>query len=444
MLKISNLSKSYSKSNTLAVNDLSLELQKGEIFGFLGPNGAGKTTTIKSVSGILPYNSGEIVLNGINLKTSPSKYKLNFGYVSDNHIIYDKLTGREFVNFMADIYGVSLSDRKQRSEKMLEAFDLKKAYDTPIKTYSHGMKQKIHIIAAMIHNPPLWILDEPMTGLDPQSNYELKKLMRSHCDAGNTVFFSTHILEVAEKLCDRIGIIVGGKLIAVGTLEQLKNNSDKSLEDIFLQLATNESKYVDDTKDSSSTVVTNNTDTKSQSVPISSDVVQTDTLSSDRVESSDVSQEIKQVDSEVSKSDDSDKQSLSETNSADEPENSSLEVDTNDSANLEEVVSDEKIDTEPTDEPSNDSKDVDNKSEDAQATENKSDDDKDTYTKTDNTPDVDTQTGDDEVSGEKSDSYDDNNNTPNSDSKKGGNQSSNNKKSGKKGRNNKPFKIIIK
>ena len=238
MLKITKLSKSYAKSKVFAVHELSLELKKGEIFGFLGPNGAGKTTTIKSVTGILPYNTGEIEINGFNLKTQNINAKNNFGYVSDNHVIYDKLTGREYVNFMANIYGVSPQDRKERTDKMLKAFELTSAYDAAIKTYSHGMKQKIHIIGAMIHNPPLWILDEPMTGLDPQSNFELKQLMKEHCEKGNTVFFSTHILEIAEKLCDRIGVIAGGQLVAVGTMEQLRNETDKSLEEIFLKLVT--------------------------------------------------------------------------------------------------------------------------------------------------------------------------------------------------------------
>jgi len=237
VLKINNLSKSYAKSNVFAVKNLNLELKKGEIFGFLGPNGAGKTTTIKSIAGILPYNNGIIEINGFNLKADSLKAKQSFGYVSDSHVIYDKLTGREYVNFMANIYKVPLNQRKERVEKMLETFELTKAYDKPIKSYSHGMKQKIHIIGAIIHDPALWILDEPMTGLDPKSNYELKQLMKDHCNRGNAVFFSTHILDVAEKICDRIGIIIKGELIAVGTLEQLRNDSEKSLEEIFMQLA---------------------------------------------------------------------------------------------------------------------------------------------------------------------------------------------------------------
>jgi ABC-2 type transport system ATP-binding protein len=230
------LSKVYAKSDVYAVRDINLELKPGEIFGFLGPNGAGKTTTIKCVTGILPFKQGLVEINGHDLKRDHIVVKRNFGYVSDNHVIYDKLTGREYVNFMANIYRVPLVLRKERVDKMLKAFDLGKSYDSAIKTYSHGMKQKIHIIGAMIHNPALWILDEPMTGLDPQSNFELKQLMREHCDSGNSVFFSTHILDVAERLCDRIGIIIKGELIAVGTLEQLRNNSNQTLEEIFMQL----------------------------------------------------------------------------------------------------------------------------------------------------------------------------------------------------------------
>ena len=236
MLTIQNLSKAYSKSKNLAIDDLSLELKRGEIFGFLGHNGAGKTTTIKTITGILPFEQGSIFIDNYDIKTDTQKAKSSFGYVSDNHIIYDKLTGREYVNFLANVYRVPMGDRKIRVDKMLELFALTDAYDTPIKTYSHGMKQKIHIIGSLIHNPSLWILDEPMTGLDPQSNFELKKLMREHCKQGNTVFFSTHILDVAEKLCDRIGIISKGKLVGVGSIESLRQSKYESLEAFFLDI----------------------------------------------------------------------------------------------------------------------------------------------------------------------------------------------------------------
>lgn len=241
MLKVKNLTKSYAGSEVKAVNSLSLNLRAGEIYGFLGPNGAGKTTTIKMITGILSYSEGEILICGHNLKTEPIKAKKNIGFVSDSHVVYDKLTGREYVNFMADIYDVSEEDREQRATKLLNLFRLTDAFDKQICTYSHGMKQKISIIGALIHNPSIWILDEPMTGLDPESSHQLKTLMREHCDNGNVVFFSTHVLEVAEKVCDRIGIISNGVLIKEGTVDEIKSSSaDKTLEDVFLSLTDKE------------------------------------------------------------------------------------------------------------------------------------------------------------------------------------------------------------
>lgn len=238
MLKISNISKSYGKSTVKAVDNLSLTLNKGEIFGFLGPNGAGKTTTIKMIMGILEFNQGSISVCGIDVKKDPIQAKMNLGYVSDSDIVYDKLTGREYINFLGDIYKVDLDTREKRVSELLKIFSLESVFDAPISSYSHGMKQKISIIGALLHNPKLWVLDEPMVGLDPQSAFELKKLMRAHCDAGNTVFFSTHVLEVAEKLCDRVGIIVKGKLVLVGSMEEIKSaKSDASLEEIFLSIA---------------------------------------------------------------------------------------------------------------------------------------------------------------------------------------------------------------
>ncbi|MCL2555510.1 MAG: ABC transporter ATP-binding protein [Firmicutes bacterium] len=238
MLKIKNASKTYSKQSIKAVDGLNLELKPGEIFGFLGPNGAGKTTTIKMVTGILEFEEGQIEVCGIDIKRDSIAAKLNIGYVSDNHVLYDKLSGREYINFMADVYGVDNKTREQRAGELLRIFDLERAFDSPISSYSHGMKQKISIIGAIIHNPKLWILDEPLLGLDPQSAFELKKLMRSHCDKGNTVFFSTHILEVAEKLCDRVGMIVKSKLSLLGDMEQIKRiQGDTTLEELFLKIA---------------------------------------------------------------------------------------------------------------------------------------------------------------------------------------------------------------
>lgn len=238
MLEIKHLSKVYGKSESKALDDVSLSLKEGEIFGFLGPNGAGKTTMIKIITGILPFKEGSVEVCGEDILKDPLAAKRKIGYVPDTHIVYDKLTGREYVDFMADIYGVSLEERKQRAESLLKSFSLTEDFDRPIKDYSHGMKQKICIIGALIHQPKLWILDEPMTGLDPQSSFELKELMRRHCDGGNTVFFSTHVLEVAEKICDRIGIIVKGKLVKVGSMEEIRAASeDGSLEDFFLSVA---------------------------------------------------------------------------------------------------------------------------------------------------------------------------------------------------------------
>ncbi len=237
MIELNNVSKSYNKGEVKAVDGLSLQLVAGEIFGFIGPNGAGKTTTIKIITGILGDYDGEVKICDFDLKTQSLNAKKNIGYVPDSTVIYDKLTGREYVNFLADVYGVGIDERKERFEKMVELFELTDSFDKPISKYSHGMKQKIAIIGALIHNPKVWILDEPLTGLDPQSAFQLKKLMREHCDAGNVVFFSTHVLDVAEKICDRIGIIVKGKLVACGKTDEIINSNDKSLEEVFLSIA---------------------------------------------------------------------------------------------------------------------------------------------------------------------------------------------------------------
>ena len=235
MLKISNLSKSYAKGTKKAVDSLNLEIKNGEIFGFIGPNGAGKTTTIKMITGILIPDEGEIEINGHSLKSDPIAAKMSMGYVPDNHDIYEMLTGREYLSFMADMYDVPMLKRQERMEQFLKQFELDKAVDSQIKSYSHGMKQKLVITGALLHDPALWILDEPLVGLEPRSAMLLKEQMRAHCAAGNTVFFSTHVLEVAERLCDRIGIVDKGKLIAVGTLDELRSSSGETLESIFLE-----------------------------------------------------------------------------------------------------------------------------------------------------------------------------------------------------------------
>lgn len=237
MVKIRKLSKSYNKGKVKAVDNLDLDVKPGEIFGFLGPNGAGKTTTIKMMVGLLNPDEGSIIINGTYMGDNPILVKQNIGYAPDNPDVYDRLTGVEYLNFMADVYKVPGSVRKERMEYFLEMFELTDAVQDLIKSYSHGMKQKIVLTGALIHDPMLWVLDEPMVGLDPKSSHLLKEQMRSHCDKGNTVFFSTHVLEVAEKLCDRIGIIHRGKLIAIGTMDELRQGDKaESLENIFLEL----------------------------------------------------------------------------------------------------------------------------------------------------------------------------------------------------------------
>jgi ABC-2 type transport system ATP-binding protein len=237
MIDIRNLSKSYIKGSVKAVDNLNLNVGKGEIFGFLGPNGAGKTTTIKMIVGLLNPDGGSITVNGYDMRRQPLEAKKSIGYVPDNPDVYEKLTGMEYLNFMTDVYEVPADIRKERIKYFLDKFDLTDAAPDLIKSYYHGMKQKIVLTGALVHDPEVWILDEPMVGLDPKSAHLLKELMRAHCDKGNTVFFSTHVLEVAEKLCDRIGIIHRGRLIAIGTLDELRHGDQaESLENIFLEL----------------------------------------------------------------------------------------------------------------------------------------------------------------------------------------------------------------
>ncbi len=238
MLKIENLSKSYSNGATKAVDNISFEVKPGEIYGFLGPNGAGKTTTIKMIVGLLKQDSGVILVDGIDTNKDSLKAKLKMGYVPDNPQIYDKLRGLEYLNFMADVYRVSKEDRSQRIEKYLRLFNLEDAANDLINSYSHGMKQKIVLTGALINDPDLFVLDEPMVGLDPKSAFNIKEVMREMCDRGKSVFFSTHVLEVAEKICDRISIINKGQIIAEGTMEELraKAGKEESLEKIFLEV----------------------------------------------------------------------------------------------------------------------------------------------------------------------------------------------------------------
>lgn len=232
MLKIEHLTKKYGEKN--AVNDLSLHIKPGEIYGFIGHNGAGKTTTIKSCAGILQFDSGEITVGGISVKENPIDCKKQIAYIPDNPDLYEFMTGIQFLNFIADIFGISVTERKQRIHKYADAFELTEDLAQPISAYSHGMKQKLAIISAWIHSPKLIIMDEPFVGLDPKASHLLKEMMREVCNRGGAIFFSTHVLEVAEKLCDKVAIIKGGKLIRSGTMEEVKG--DTSLESVFLEL----------------------------------------------------------------------------------------------------------------------------------------------------------------------------------------------------------------
>lgn len=241
MIEIKNISKEY-KKNKKVINDINLEIKDGEIFGFLGPNGAGKTTTIKMITGILEIDKGDILIDGKSIKKEPIEAKKQIGLVPDNPDVFLKLKGIEYLNFMADIYEVSTQDRVKRIKELSEKFEINNVLNNKIESYSHGMRQKLIIIGVLLHNPKNWILDEPMTGLDPKSSFELKNMMREHANQKNTVFFSTHILDVAERLCDRIGIIDKGKLLFVGTYEDLKKElkENKSLEELFMEIIENE------------------------------------------------------------------------------------------------------------------------------------------------------------------------------------------------------------
>ncbi|MBQ8177835.1 MAG: ABC transporter ATP-binding protein [Clostridia bacterium] len=235
MIEIKNLSKTYRSSGKRAVDDLTLTVDKGEIFGFLGPNGAGKSTTIKCITGILDYEEGSIAIDGIDLKAKPEEAKKKIGYVADEHFLYEGLTGRQYINFILDIFGVTQEVREEKINRYAEIFELSDKLDNRISSYSHGMKQKVNLIAALSHDPEVFILDEPMTGLDPQATFKLKQLMQTIAKEGKVVFFSSHVLEVVEKLCTKVAIIDDGKLVKVCDMQELKDSRD-SLEDLFLKL----------------------------------------------------------------------------------------------------------------------------------------------------------------------------------------------------------------
>ena len=232
MLKIEHLTKTYGVKK--AVDDLTLHIAPGEIYGFIGHNGAGKTTTLKSVVGILQFDEGEIFIDGKSIRTAPLDCKRDIAYIPDNPDLYDYMSGIKYLNFIADIFGVSAADREARIRKYSELFELTADLAQPIAAYSHGMKQKLAIIAAWLHSPKLIIMDEPFVGLDPKASHLLKGMMREVCDEGGAIFFSTHVLEVAEKLCDKVAIIKGGRLVRSGTMEEVKG--DDSLEEVFLEL----------------------------------------------------------------------------------------------------------------------------------------------------------------------------------------------------------------
>lgn len=240
MIKIENVTKSYIRGKK-SVDNINLEIKDGEIFGFLGPNGAGKTTTIKMITGILNPDQGDIYIDGKSIKKEPIEAKKTFGFVPDSPDMFLKLKGIEYLNFLAQIYEVPEKEKKERIQKLTKKFEIYNNLNEQIESYSHGMRQKIVICGALLNNPKNWILDEPMTGLDPKSSFDLKEMMKEHSRKGNAVFFSTHILEVAEKLCDRVGIINNGKLAFVGTLDEMKAqfNENTSLEKLFLEITEN-------------------------------------------------------------------------------------------------------------------------------------------------------------------------------------------------------------
>ena len=232
MLKIDHFTKTYGEKK--AVDDLTLHIQQGEIYGFIGHNGAGKTTTLKSVAGIMQFDSGEILIDGTSIQRDPIGCKKKMAYIPDNPDLYEFMTGMQYLNFVGDIFAIPAAQRKQRIQELADTFELTGDLNQPISAYSHGMKQKLAIISAWIHEPKLILMDEPFVGLDPKASHILKGMMREVCNQGGAIFFSTHVLEVAEKLCDKVAIIKGGKLVRSGTMEEVKG--DTSLESVFLEL----------------------------------------------------------------------------------------------------------------------------------------------------------------------------------------------------------------
>ena len=232
MLKIEHLTKSYGEKK--AVDDLSLHIRPGEIYGFIGHNGAGKTTTLKSVAGILKFDEGVITINGISVRDEPVKCKRELAYIPDNPDLYDFMSGIKYLNFVGDVFAVPAGERQEAIRRYADLFELTDDLAQPVSAYSHGMKQKLALISAWLHSPKLIVMDEPFVGLDPKASHLLKEMMREHCDRGGAIFFSTHVLEVAEKLCDKVAIIKQGKLIKAGTMEEVRG--DESLEEVFLEL----------------------------------------------------------------------------------------------------------------------------------------------------------------------------------------------------------------
>ena len=232
MLNIQHLTKVYGDKK--AVDDLSLHIRPGEIYGFIGHNGAGKTTTLKSCCGILGFDGGEILVDGVSIRTDPLACKRKMAYIPDNPDLYEYMTGIQYLNFIGDVFGVPAGERRERIRRYGDLFELTRDLAQPVSAYSHGMKQKLAILSALLHSPKLMLMDEPFVGLDPKASHQLKILMRQMCDQGGAIFFSTHVLEVAEKLCDKVAIIRGGRLVRAGTMEEVRG--DDSLEEVFLEL----------------------------------------------------------------------------------------------------------------------------------------------------------------------------------------------------------------